>query len=401
MPPQCDEFFPNRAQLEASILQYDETEDFRNLAFAGNFRQMVEASALSPAMIIYLDSVQSVAGSPNENYPRELLELYTLGVDNGYTQADIEELSRAITGWSFCKKALADLDDPLAPCIANYWQQLPLGEFAAHFDPGLHDCTEKTLFAGTPEELTIPDTCADPPQGVNDLHLALDSIVAHPGTAEYISFKILERFVTENPDQATIDALIAAWNDPANPNGIGDIQAVLGAALALPEFLDPDRVGSKIKTPMEHVISSLRAVRGQTDGATKVITFLASTSHRVYFNPAPTGWAEAGFNWINTNNMLDRQNFAYELVTSDDPDFSGRTLSVLLDNGVAVGPGNAEAIVDFYSDVLFGQALTPAERQAAIDYLNTDDAGVPSPYDFDRIRGIVGAMIGFPHFEEQ
>ena len=101
--------------------QHLELADFRRLAFNGNFREMVEASALSSAMIIYLDTIYSVAGAPNENYPRELMELHTMGVDGGYTQSDVEELSRVITGWTLCKKANADINDPLAPCIPEYW----------------------------------------------------------------------------------------------------------------------------------------------------------------------------------------------------------------------------------------------------------------------------------------
>jgi hypothetical protein len=401
VPPQCDPFFSQQAQLLASTLLGREIARFRHLAFYGTFRQMVEASALSPAMIIYLDSVLSVAGNPNENYPRELLELYTMGVDGGYTQTDVEELSRVITGWSFCKKATADLADPLAPCIENYWEPLPAGEFVADFEPALHDCTAKTLFAGTPQEFTIPDTCGDPAQGVNDLFLALDGIVAHPGTARFISKKILEQFVTEAPSEAMIATLVTAWNDPGNPRGVGDMRAVLEAALGLPEFLDPDRTRSKIKTPLEHLISALRATRGQTNGITAVNAFLAATAHQVHLNPTPTGWDEAGFNWINTNNMLDRQNVGYELVMSTNPDFSGRPLTLLVANGVDTAPGNAEAIVDFFAEALFGGALTPAERQAAIDYLNTDDLGVPSPYDSDRIRQVVSLMLGYPQFEEQ
>lgn len=401
VPAQCDEHFPSLGKLQASTMQFTETETFRNLGFYGNFRQILESSALSPAMLIYLDSVESTAGNPNENYPREIMELSALGVDGGYTQGDIEELARGITGWGICKKTVADLDDPLAPCIANYWEDLPLGQFTANFDPGLHDCTEKTLFAGTPQQTTIPDTCAAPDTGVNDLYLALDAIAAHPSCASFISRKILARFVTEDPDQSMIDALVAEWNNAANPNGVGDLGAVLGAALSLPEFLDPDRLRSKVKTPMEHVISAIRATRGSTNGFTEVYVYLQATAHQVYLNPAPTGWAEAGFEWINTNNMLDRQNLGHELLVGGDPNFSGRPLALLLDNGISTSPGNAEAIVDFFSDILFGGALTPAERQAAIDYLNTDDKGVPTPYSNTRIRETVGAMLGFPQFEEQ
>jgi uncharacterized protein (DUF1800 family) len=400
-PPQCDPDYPARAYLEASMDQHLELADFRRLAFDGNFREMVEASALSPAMIIYLDTVYSVAGAPNENYPRELMELHTIGVDGGYTQTDVEELSRVITGWTLCKKANTDIHDPLAPCIPEYWDDDVPGRIVATYNVGQHDCTAKTLFAGTPQEFTIPDTCSTPLDGAQDLFTALDHIVAHPSTPRFISRKILERFVTEDPDASLIDALVAVWNDAGNPHGVGDMRAVLEAALTLDVFLDPDRIRSKIKTPFEQFVSSLRAARGRTDGSTGIISFLVTANHIPHYNPVPTGWPELGADWIGTNNYLERQNFVLSLLESVDPDFSVEPIDLLNDNGVTTAPGNAEAIVDFLADAFMGGALTPAERQAAIDFLNTDDTGIPAPYDDARIRDVVALLMGYPQFQEQ
>ena len=102
--------------------------------------------------------------APNENYSRELLELYALGVDGGYTEQDVQELARVFTGWTLCKKNQADEDDPLAPCL---FAPLALGrEWVAHFDPNFHDHGQKVLFAGTPQEVLIPSTSTDPLEGV-------------------------------------------------------------------------------------------------------------------------------------------------------------------------------------------------------------------------------------------
>jgi uncharacterized protein (DUF1800 family) len=400
VPQGCDDFFPFISQGIASEVQYREIEQFRSMAFYASFRDLLEVSATSPAMIPYLDSVTSVVGNPNENYARELLELHTMGVAGGYVQADIEELARALTGWSVCKKTLLTMSDPMASCLANYWDDTP-GMWVAHFDPVLHDCTTKTVFAGTPHEFTIPDTCGNPSEGLNDLDVALDGIVAHPSTARFISGKILERFVSEDYDESMVDALVAVWNDDTNPAGVGDVRAVLSAALNLPEFLDPDRVRDKIKTPLEHAVSAMRATRGATDGLTRVLTYLSATQHRPHYNPVPTGWPEDGLSWINTNNMLDRQKLIFELLQSNDPEFSADPISLLEDNGVSTAPGNAVAIVDFFADAMFGGALTPAERQAAVDYLNTDDDGVPTPYDDRRIGEVVAILAGYPQFQEQ
>ena len=352
-------------------------------------------------MIIYLDSYLSSAVDPNENYPRELMELYAMGVDGGYTQQDVAELSRVITGWTLCKKPPAFLDDPLGPCLAEYWDESVPGEIVTTFFEPNHDCGEKTLFAGTPEETVIAETCGDPAAGAAELYTALDAIVAHPSTPEFISRKILQRFVTETPSQALVDELVAVWNDGTNPHGVGDMQAVLAAALTSEAFLDPERVRDKIKTPMEQFASGIRAVRGRTDGLTTVLNSLVLAQHLPHFNPIPTGWPEDGDSWIDTNNFLERQNFGILLLDSGLPQFGTDVINLLEDNGVSTAPGNSAAIVDFLADTMFGGALNPTERQIAIDYLDTDEAGAPAPYDDARIRDTAAFLLGYPHFQEQ
>ena len=118
-----------------------------------------------------------------------------------------------------------------------------------------HDTGQKVLFAGTAYQKIIPDTSANPANGVNDADLALDAIVAHPSTAKFIARELLQRFVDESPAQTMIDAVVAAWKNPANPRGIGDLREVLRAVLQVTEFSSPDAVGNKIKTPFEHVAS--------------------------------------------------------------------------------------------------------------------------------------------------
>ena len=330
-----------------------------------------------------------------------------MGVDGGYLQVDVEELARVFTGWTICKKAQTDLDDatvpsPLDPCIEEYWLPTPVGQWVADFRSVQHDCGSKTLFAGTPEQAVIPATCDSPSAGYTDVGLALDAIAAHPSTPRFISRKILERFVTDEPTEAMIDVLEAAWNNGANPAGVGDLEAVLAAALGSPEFLDPDRVGSKVKTPLEHFIGAMRAIRGDTDGVTTIISpFLVQAQHLPHYNAVPTGWPENGDSWIGTNNTLTRQNFGMELAASNGANFGSDPIGLLNDGGVTTAPGNAEAIVTFLADVLFAGALTPAEHQQAVDFLNTDDGGVPAPYNNNRIRDVVGLMLGYPQFQEQ
>ena len=403
----CDPNFPQALYREASAMQHHETEKFRHLAFNGTFREMVEASALSAAMIVYLDSFKNINGQPNENYARELLELYTMGVDGGYTQRDVEELARILTGWTICKKSLADADNPTAPCIVNYWEPAPVGRWVAHFDmsyiePGIrrHDCGAKVLFEDTPYETHFPATpCVSPQEGVDELDAALDVIAAHPSTPRYIVKKILQQLVADSPSAAAIDALLEVWYNHAD--GVGVLRELTRAALQLAEFRSPDQAGSKIRTPFEHFVAAMRATRGSTDGASFVLNLLNTAQHIPHFNPIPTGYPEIGSEWINTHGILTRQNFGLILSAWTDASFGSDPVALLNANGVSPVPGNEAAIVDFFAKILFAGAISPADRQAAITFLSTNDSGVVAPLTTTRIRDTVGLMLGYPQFMEQ
>ncbi|MDH3592497.1 MAG: DUF1800 domain-containing protein, partial [Planctomycetota bacterium] len=398
-----------RRTLEGVRLQHRDVETFRDFAFNANFRDMAWEGVVSPAMLIYLDNDNNIAGRPNENLSREVLELLTMGVDNGYTQTDVEELARVLTGWNVCKKQGGAQIDPLGACVPDFVIDTPAepitGGWVRNFRIPQHDCEAKTLFAGTAYETVIPDTCdglGDPTSaGLNDLDLALDAIVDHPSTAEFLTTKLLRKFVTEEPTQAMIDAVGAVWNDDANPAGAGDLREVLREVLAQAELMNPDQVGGKVKTPFEHVSGMYRATRGLTNGSSGVRNYLFRMGYLYFENPIPTGYSEIGEDWIGTNNLLERQNFGLDLTRRTGNTYGTDLIGLLQDNGVSTGQGNAEAIVDFFNDALFGGALAPADRQRTIDYLNTDDNGAPSTYDFARIRETVALMLGYAQFLEQ
>ena len=397
--PQCDPLYPTRAYLEATKAQYFEMEEFRNLAFHGSFRDILQTSFRSAAMNIYLDTIASSTPTANENHAREFMELHTMGVDGGYTQTDVEELARVFTGWTLCKKANGEMDDPLAACHV-YYEEEPAGEIVTTFYEPYHDCLPKVLFAGTPEQVGIPLGCT-PAAGAAELDLALDAIAAHPSTKRFISLKILQRFVTDSPTETMIDVLAAEWDDASNPAGVGDLREVLRAALSLPEFLDPDRTRSKIKTPLEHFASAVRAIRGTTDGRGYMIAYLVNAGHIPHFNHIPTGYPETGEGWLDTTNVLTRQNFGLHLAAFDPSDFGSDVLSLLADNGVSTAPGNEAAIVDFLDERLFAGTLTESDRQAALFYLTTDNLGNPAAFDDYKVRKTVGVMLGFAQFQEQ
>jgi hypothetical protein len=242
------------------------------------------------------------------------------------------------------------------------------------------------------------------------MEIALDAIAAHPSTAPFVSRKILQLLVTDEPTQAMVDTLVAEWNDGGNPHGSGDLREVTRAALTLSEFQDMAASGYKVKSPFEHFMSAIRALRGSTDGMTAILGslfggepgYMIQSKHLLFYNLIPTGWPEVGDEWIDTNTILVRQNYGMHLALSSNPAFGTDLIALLNDSGVSTAPGNAAGIVDFLSEVLYGGQLPPGDRQRALDFLLTDDDGLPDPnYTETRIRQTAGIMLGFAQFKMQ
>ncbi|NJN64110.1 MAG: DUF1800 domain-containing protein [Acidobacteria bacterium] len=395
--------FFNRAGRDAALvqtlateLQYRETTTFRTLAFTGTFRDIVEASTLSPAMILFLDTDQNIATAPNENMARELLELYAMGVDGGYTQADVIDLARVLSGWNVCKKTAANQANPVAPCINRLFEDVTPGTYVANFRPAQHDTGQKILFAGTPQEVVIPDTSASPTDGVDDLEIALDAIAAHPSTRRFISKKLLGWFVTDTPSASMIDDIALVWQ-----NTNGSLLDVLRAVVTHPEANNPDLFRNKVKTPFEHMVSGLRATRGKISGLNGAFReYIARLRYIPHTNPVPTGYPELSSAWVDTNNLLERQNYGLDLTSRTAAAFGTDLILLMSDNGLNAS-SDPNDIVDFWIDVLFAGAIAPGERAEALAYLTTDDNGVPAPVDNTRIRELVGFLMGYPHFLEQ
>lgn len=395
-------FFPTslfdattRARLTVE-LQYGVTEQLRQIAFNGTFRELLEASAKSPAMILYLDTDENVVGKPNENYARELLELHSLGVDGGYTQQDIQELARALTGWNVCKKTDAVKDDPLAACIARSLEPTTAGTYVANFRTNQHDHGQKILFAGTPQQVTIPSTQTNQAQGVNDLEIALDAITNHPSTRRFIAKKLLELLIQEQPTAGQIDTVVQSWL--ANS---GVLRELLRTVVTLADLRAPDQFHQKVRTPMEQFLAALRATRGKTNGSSVVRGYLQRAAHLIYQNPVPTGFAEAGADWLDTNNTLERQNYAMDLCGKTGVNFGTDLIGLMNANGLNTSSTPA-AIIDFWIGQLYGGALTPGDRQEAINFLSTNDNGLPdAALTNARIRDAVGFLIGLANYQEQ
>ena len=245
----------------------------------GNFPALLRASALSPAMLWYLDGranrKQQGNDKPNENYARELLELHTLGIDGGYTQHDIMEVARCLSGWT-----------------VRSVKQLRKG--AVDFQADQHDDGEKLVLGHR-----IPAG-----QREQDLDHVLAIVSLHPSTANHLATKLCRHFIADVPPQAAVDAVAQCFLTTK-----GDIKAVLRTLFAHPEFLNARR--TKQKRPFEFVVSALRATQAETDAGPALTDYLLRMGHAPYQYPTPEGYADRSGPWLGT--LLWRWKFAVAL----------------------------------------------------------------------------------------
>ena len=258
----------------------------------GKFRDLLEATAKSPAMLFYLDNWESVgpntpaafAGGPkgprrglNENYGRELLELHTLGVDGGYTQKDVTEVARCFTGWSIDRPNLG-------------------GGF--RFAERQHDLGEKVV-------LGVKISAGG---GEKDGEKVLDIVARHPSTAHFISKKLAQRFVADDPPPALVERMAQTFLKTD-----GDIRAVIGTMLESKEFWSEGAYQSKMKSPLEVVVSAVRASNGNVDFAQALVNQVAQLGEPLYRKIEPTGYSNTSREWMNTAGLMARMNFAVQL----------------------------------------------------------------------------------------
>ncbi len=273
----------------------------------GKFKDLLEATAKSPAMLYYLDNWQSAGPNApgrarrglNENYGRELLELHTLGVDGGYTQKDVTEVARCFTGWT--------IDQPERG-----------GTFL--FNPRLHDNGEKVVLG-----MTIPAG-----GGVQDGEKVLDIVAHHPSTAHFISTKLAQRFVADDPPPALVDRMSRTFLKTD-----GDLRAVMKTMLDSREFWSKGAYRSKVKSPLEMVVSAVRSADGDVDYALPLANQVAMLGQPLYRKQEPTGYSNHSREWVNSAGLLARMNFALQLAGNKVP-------GVKVENAAAVSLGSPE-----------------------------------------------------------
>ena len=275
----------------------------------GKFEDLLRATAQSPAMLFYLDNWESAgAQSPagirrkrglNENYGRELLELHTLGVDGGYTQKDVTEVARCFTGWTIK-------------------QPQRVAEF--EFNPRMHDDGEKTVLG-----VRIPAG-----GGIEDGFKVLHLLAHHPSTARFISRQLAMHFVADDPPAALVNRMAATFLKKD-----GDLRAVLKTMFDSPEFWSRGAYRAKIKSPLEMVASSLRAIDAQVDFTFGLNNQLNQLGEPLYRKAEPTGYSNSGQEWLNSAGLLARMNFSVALANNKVPGV--KVDSARSSEGVALG----------------------------------------------------------------
>jgi uncharacterized protein (DUF1800 family) len=249
----------------------------------GKFEDLLLATAKSPAMLFYLDNARSRAGAINENYAREIMELHTLGVDGGYTQQDVTELARVLTGWSIARP--------------NEGEGFVFRRFA-------HDRGEKTVLgihfrAGGGME-----------EGERMIH-----VLAHqPATAHHIAYKLCQRFIADEPPASAVDRVAKVFLATD-----GDLRRTVQAVIDSPEFWDPQHYRNKMKTPFEFAVSAIRAVGGCIDDPLPVARQLQQMGEGLYLSQPPTGYSDTAQAWSGSGELMARLNFALAVAENKLP----------------------------------------------------------------------------------
>jgi uncharacterized protein (DUF1800 family) len=349
-------------------------------SFAASPPAQTKASDAKPTDSKPADSRPQPAAPParkrgiNENYARELMELHTLGVEGGYTQKDVQEVARCFTGWT--------IDRPYQG-----------GGFA--FRPWMHDAGGKTVLG-----VTIP-----PGGGISDGVRVIDILSRHPSTARFISRKLCERFISDDPPPQVVErgAQVFLKTD-------GDIREVLRAILTSPEFHSPLAFRAKVKSPLELAASAIRAVDGDTNGAPALHDWLRKMGEPLYQCAFPTGYGERSAAWVNTGVFFNRINFAVafannqiagtgydpaRLISSDtDADADGVT------NRLAALIVHTELSTDSRLAILDALKKQAAESQPATVAVKADVKSDASA-ERRRIAQVIGLLFATSEFQHR
>ena len=355
----------------------------------GKFRDLLMATAMSPAMMIYLDNWTSIGpdskanapakpgGKPgnkglNENYGREVMELHTVGVNGGYTQADVTALASILTGWG--------VDRPYQ------------GAGGFLFDPKKHEPGAKQWFGHV-----IPDA------GMQEGVQALTILAASPKTAHFISWKMAQRFVADDPPAGLVDRMAATYM-----SSDGDIKAVLRTLARSPEFNSRKYFRNKVKTPVEYLASAFRTTATDPSNPGALVNTAKMMGMPLFYALPPTGYYITAEQWMNSSALVDRLNFAYQLTNNkfanqkfDSPHVLALGLMAqpaALAQPVGFTPGTeqgVDVVLGVLENTLIGGGVS-AKTNELIHKQVESQAGIG---DAERLNLLTALVMGSPEFQ--
>jgi len=376
----------------------------------GKFKDLLVATAKSPAMLFYLDNWQSIGPNSdqarfggqhqrpgrlrrgpfgmviyepppprreqttqqkakrpsglNENYAREIMELHTLGVDGGYSQKDVTELAKVLTGWTIEKPQQG-------------------GEFK--FDERRHEPGKKVVLGKEFKE-----------GGEGEGMKALEMLAHHPSTAHFISKKLAMRFVSDDPPESLVKRMAQTFQDSD-----GDIREVLRTLYRSPEFWAPESYRAKVKTPLEFVVSAVRASGADVQTPQALNNQLQKLGMPLYAMQPPTGYSMKADAWVNSAALLNRMNFGLALAAGKLPGIEWDPSTTVKENQV---PNDAAgALADFESVLLDGD-VSKQTHTTILNQLNDPQSAVRNNVPAAQganLRLIAGLLLGSPEFQRR
>jgi uncharacterized protein (DUF1800 family) len=343
-----DHFATANSKVNSAPWMWRQNELFRANAL-GNFRTLTQAVARDPAMMRFLDTVLSKKGKPNENFARELFELFTIGEGGGYTEQEIKEAARAFTGWEIRNDAY-------------------------YFNRNQYDTGSKTIFGKTG-----PFTGED----------VVDLAVSHPSTAKFIARKLYLAFVDDNPSPATIDRLAGVF-----VKSDYEIKPLVQAILLSPEFFNERAYHAKIKSPVDLVVGTVRTLA--IPPTPQLAGTLNNLGQALFNPPSVKGWPD-GAEWIGGTTLLNRQNFANQIASGRNP--ARQPWLTPADDVANLGIVEDADVVEYYLNLLVDGDATPAMRNALERYLGQGDRK-PGRRGWDgKVRGLLHLIMSSPVYQ--
>ena len=371
----------------------------------GKFRDLLLATAMHPAMLVYLDNWLSIgpdspaAGKPkpnqkqaqrglNENYGREVMELHTVGVNGGYSQADVTSLAKILTGWTIEKPAEG-------------------GGF--NFDPRKHEPGDKKWFGQNIVGQTGPN-------GFGEGEAALAYLASRPQTAHFISYKLAQRFVADDPPPALVDRMAKSFLASD-----GDIKEVLRTMERSPEFWSRKYYRTKVKTPLEFVASAFRATETNPSNPGVIVNTLKTMGQPLYQMQPPTGYPMTADHWMNSAALVDRLNFSLALAGNKlgntqfdaphllasgllskepEPAKSGmRRIAVEEGAAASSSEGGREEALSLMEQMVVGGSVSAKTNAVILKQISEDAAGATTADPTQALNTMTALILGSPEFQ--